>query len=235
LGNAQDDPGLFLTTLSNNLSDLRYVPFENAGAISSWHLEMPQINNEVDLSTVGDLVFHLYYTALDGGAPLQTAVQKNNASKAPTSGIKVFSAQNDFIAPPASGANAKPVAPWQGFLFPATAGANQVLTLPISPLKFPTWTRGHTITVTSLTVLAISWPPGIFVLVPQAPFPTAPITMTPVAGVSEPNIVFATIPTPGTVPATWSFQIQQQGAANFTSLTPDMIGDVLLVVSYNVS
>ena len=33
LGNAQDDPGLFLTALNNNLTDQRYLPFENAGAI----------------------------------------------------------------------------------------------------------------------------------------------------------------------------------------------------------
>jgi hypothetical protein len=75
LGNAQDDPGLFLTAISNNLSDPRYLPFENAGVIGSWHLEMPQKNNEINLSNVGDVVLHLYYTALDGGAALQSTVQ----------------------------------------------------------------------------------------------------------------------------------------------------------------
>jgi fibronectin type 3 domain-containing protein len=235
LGNAQDDPGLFLTTLSNNLSDQRYSPFENAGAISSWHLDMPQTSNEIDLSTVGDVVIHLYYTALDGGGPLAQAATANNVANQPTSGVKVFSAQNDFVAPPASGANPKPVAPWVGFLYPQTTGANQVLTLQIFASKFPAWTRGKTITVTSLTVLVLAWPPGNFVIVPQAPLPTAPITTTPVAGASEPNIVSATLASPGTVPATWSFEIQQQGAGNFTSLNPDTIGDVLLLVSYDAS
>jgi hypothetical protein len=196
---------------------------------------MPQSNNEIDLSTIGDVILHLYYTALDGGGALKSAAQANNAANMPTSGVKVFSAQNDFVAPPTSGANPKPVAPWQGFLYAPTAGANQVLTLPIYASKFPAWTRGKTITVTSLTVLAIAWPPGTFVLVPQAPLPIAPITMTPVAGVSEPTVVYATIASPGTVPAIWSFEIQQQGASNFTSLTPDTIGDVLLLVSYQVS
>jgi len=234
-GNAQDDPGLFITSISSNVTDQRYLPFENAGAISSWHLEMPQINNEVDLSTVGDVVIHLYYTALDGGAAFQQAVQANNTANLPTSGIKVFSAQNDFAAPPPTVANPYPQAPWQGFLYTPTAGANQVLTLPIYASKFPAWTRGKTITVTSLTVLAIAWPQGTFVLVPQSPLPSTPITMTPVPGVSEPAVVSATIPTPGTVPATWSFEIQQQGAPNFTSLTPDTIGDVLLLISYDAS
>jgi hypothetical protein len=235
MGNAQDDPGLFITSISSNITDQRYLPFENAGAISSWHLEMPQITNEIDISTVSDVIVHLYYTAIDGGAPLQKSVQAYNAANLPTTGIKVFSAQNDFVAPPASGANAKPVAPWQAFLYPPAAGANQVLTLPVTAAKFPAWTRGKTITVDSLTVLAVAWPPSALVLVPQAPLPIAPVVMTPVAGVSEPTIASATIPTPGTVPATWSFELQQQGAANFTSLTPDTIGDVLLLVNYTVS
>ena len=42
MGNAQDDPGLFITAIASNIADQRYLPFENAGAISSWHLEMPQ-------------------------------------------------------------------------------------------------------------------------------------------------------------------------------------------------
>jgi hypothetical protein len=67
LGNAQDDPGLFLTSLNNNLSDQRYLPFEGAGAVSSWHFEMPAANNEIQLARVTDVVLHLYYTALDGG------------------------------------------------------------------------------------------------------------------------------------------------------------------------
>jgi hypothetical protein len=232
MGNAQDDPGLFITAIASNIADQRYLPFENAGAVSSWHLEMPQINNEVDLSTVGDVVLHLYYTALDGGDGLKSAVQANNLANLPVSGIKIFSAQNDFGAPTATAANPYPLTPWQVFL---TAGATQKLTLAISPLKFPAWTRGKTITVSSLTVLAIAWPTTTFVLVPQPPLPTTPITMTPVAGVSEPNLVSATIPTPGTLPATWTFEMQQQGAPDFQSLTKNVIGDVILVVGFDAS
>ena len=74
LGNGQDDPGLFLTAINNNLGDQRYLPFEGAGAISSWHLEMPPASNEVALNKVTDVVLHLFYTALDGGDALKAAV-----------------------------------------------------------------------------------------------------------------------------------------------------------------
>ena len=264
MGNAQDDPGLFVTAIASNIADQRYLPFENAGAISSWHLEMPQATNEVDLATVGDVVLHLYYTALDGGGALQQAVQANSAANLPTSGIKVFSAQNDFAAPsPPTVDNPYPLTPWQAFLGtqkaiinalpiqqdgtprwqvfnnPPSAGVtntDQVLTLKILPSKFPAWTRGKTISVTSITVLTVAWPPGTFVLAPQAPLPTASIPMTPVAGVTEPNVCAATIVMPPNTPlGTWSFKLQQSGAVDFRSLTTAQIGDVLLLVNYDAS
>jgi hypothetical protein len=312
MGNGQDDPGLFITAIASNIADQRYLPFENAGAISSWHLEMLQSNNEVDISTVGDVILHLYYTALDGGEALKSAAQANNAANAPTSSIKVFSAQNDFVAPPPSIANPYPLSPWQAFLskplvttttlawpitatqtsitvasdtgFPAapflvnigseilqvtavggtgntswtvtraeqgTQSAeatlepvtllpsnppSQILTLAMSPSKFPPWTRGKTISVTSLGVLAVAWPPANFVLTPQAPLPTAQLAMTPVAGVTEPNVCAATIALPANTPlGTWSFELQVEGAADFRSLNKNVISDVLLLVSYQTS
>jgi len=264
LGNAQDDPGLFVTAIANNIVDQRYLPFENAGALSSWHLEMPAITNEVDLSTVGDVVLHLYYTALDGGRALQQAVQADNLANQPTAGLKVFSAQNDFAAQsPPTVDNPYPLTPWQAFLGtqkaiinalpiqqdgtprwqafnnpPSAEGANtdQVLTLKIQPSKFPAWTRGKTISVTSITVLTASWPPGTFTLAPQAPLPAALLPMNPIAGVTEPNVCSATIVTPANTPlGTWSFKIQQTGAADFRSLTAATIGDVLLLVNYVVA
>lgn len=74
LGNAQDDPGLFENQIHYQITDPRYLPFENGGTISSWHLDMNQQNNEIDLSKVTDVVVHLYYTALDGGLTFQQAV-----------------------------------------------------------------------------------------------------------------------------------------------------------------
>ena len=75
LGNAQDDPGLFLTSITDNLSDQRYLPFEAGGAISSWHFEMPAASNEIAVANVTDVILHLYYTALDGGDAFKQAVQ----------------------------------------------------------------------------------------------------------------------------------------------------------------
>ncbi len=53
----------------------RYLPFEGAGAISSWRIEMPQANNSTDLTALSDIILTLSYTARNGGGPLQSAAR----------------------------------------------------------------------------------------------------------------------------------------------------------------
>jgi Tc toxin complex TcA C-terminal TcB-binding domain/Neuraminidase-like domain/Salmonella virulence plasmid 28.1kDa A protein len=233
LGNAQEDPGLFLTSLDENLADLRYLPFEGAGAISSWHFELPSATNDIDLAAVGDVVLHLHYTALDGGDAFKQAVEADNAQNAPTSGALLLSAANDFPAP-AGGNGSKPLTPWESFLAKPAAG-DQQLVLDVGSSLFPRWARGKTITVNGLTVFAASWEPGNFVLKPQAPLPTSDVTLTPVAGVTEPNVASGNVAVASASPGNWTFKLRTAAAADFHSLTPDSIGDVLLLVSFQVS
>src|SRR5262249_50882458 len=49
---AQNDSGLFDT----NLRDERYLPFEGAGAISTWRLELPRQFRPFDYETISDVV-----------------------------------------------------------------------------------------------------------------------------------------------------------------------------------
>ena len=278
MGNAQDDPGLFVTAIASNIVDQRYLPFEGAGAISSWLLEMPQSNNDIDLSNVGDVILHLYYTAIDGGGNLQTTVEANNLANQPTSGIKLFSALNDFPAAAPTVDVPYPLSPWQAFLSKQTAiigamplqedglqrwqafnnpqtpetadpanpgnqkvaNSDQVLKLSISAAKFPEWTRNKTIAINSITLLVVSSAPAAgFTLAPQGPLlPGTSIAMTPVAGVTGPNIYTSTpiIPLSPGIPLTpWQFKIQMAPATDFQSLTKDNIGDVLLLVNFNAS
>lgn len=51
----------------------RYVPFEGAGAISSWRLDLPTKVRKFDYDSISDVLLHVQYTALDGGACLRTA------------------------------------------------------------------------------------------------------------------------------------------------------------------
>jgi hypothetical protein len=223
LGNGQDDPGLFLTSINDNLADPRYLPFEGAGAISSWNLTLPAVCNEIDLGTVSDVVIHVYYSALDGGDSFAQAVSADNAANAPTAGAIVLSAASDFPSA------------WATFLAPAAGGSDQVLTLGVEASKFPGWTRGKNLTITSLTVLATSDRPGGFVLRPEAPLPTADITMAPMAGTANPTVSSGNVAPPPASPGAWSLKIRASDATDFRSLVATDVGDILLLIHFQVS
>ena len=112
-----------------------------------------------------------------------------------------------------------------------------MLTLSLSPAKFPPWTRGKTITITSITTLAVSWNAGNFVLQPQAPLPNADLTMVPVPSVTEPNICGTVVTAPANLgPGTLSFKLRRDSAGeHFNVLAKSDIGDVFLFVKYQVS
>jgi hypothetical protein len=60
--------------------------------------------------------------------------------------------------------------------------------------------------------------------------------LSPVAGVSEPNVCSGTFNLPANTPVgPWTFELQKQGAADFRSLTKNDIADLLLLVNYTTS
>ncbi|KAF4450563.1 PA14 domain protein [Fusarium austroafricanum] len=53
----------------------KYMPFEKAGAISTWKLELPPVDlAQFDYSTISDVILHIKYTARQGGQGLRDAV-----------------------------------------------------------------------------------------------------------------------------------------------------------------
>jgi hypothetical protein len=50
-----NDSGMFET----NLRDERYLPFEGAGAISTWKLDLPTTYPAFDFSTISDVILHV--------------------------------------------------------------------------------------------------------------------------------------------------------------------------------
>ena len=63
----QNDSGIF----ELNFRDERYLPFENAGAISTWHLELPTELRQFDYNSLADIILHIKYTAREGGSGLK--------------------------------------------------------------------------------------------------------------------------------------------------------------------
>ena len=69
LSSGQNDSGVF----ELNFKDERYLPFEGAGAVSKWRIELPEKFRQFDYDTISDVVLHLRYTAVDGGDKLKQA------------------------------------------------------------------------------------------------------------------------------------------------------------------
>ena len=67
--NANNDSGMFET----NLRDERFLPFEGAGAISTWSLSLPKQFRAFDYATITDVILHIRYTAREAGNPLGAA------------------------------------------------------------------------------------------------------------------------------------------------------------------
>lgn len=121
----QNDSGLF----ELNFRDERYLPFEYAGAVSRWRIELPIETNAFDIDTVSDLIVQLSYTAREGGALLRKASWAAASCLLPGAGLRFFDWKQDF-------ADA-----WQRFKAAVPAaempGCTRALTLRMSRGMFP--------------------------------------------------------------------------------------------------
>ncbi|HEV2374288.1 MAG TPA: hypothetical protein VGS19_19285, partial [Streptosporangiaceae bacterium] len=88
----QNDSGMF----ELSFRDERYLPFEFAGAVSRWRIELPPENNFFDLDTVTDVVLHLNYTAREGGEALRRAASEQAQQHLPGGGVRLFDVRHDL-------------------------------------------------------------------------------------------------------------------------------------------
>jgi len=90
--NAQNDAGMF----ELNFRDERYLPFEYAGAVSRWRIELPIENNYFDLGTVSDLILHLNYMSREGGVLLREAAKECAQLHVPGDGLRYFDIKHEL-------------------------------------------------------------------------------------------------------------------------------------------
>ena len=92
---AQNDGGQF----DLNFNGSKYLPFEGAGAVSTWALSLPTSVRSFDYNSISDVIFHISYEAEFDGvmktsveSNIKTALGKLNGSKS----IRIFSLKHDF-------------------------------------------------------------------------------------------------------------------------------------------
>ncbi len=73
---AVSDSGLF----ELNFHDERYLPFEGAGAVSTWQIEMSTAYPQFDPETISDFILTIRYRAREGGSAFRSMVEKGVAA-----------------------------------------------------------------------------------------------------------------------------------------------------------
>jgi len=128
-----NDAGLFET----NLRDERFLPFEGAGAISTWKIELPKDFPAFDFNTISDVILHMRYTARQGVDKVKTVQAVNDLFGAATGAplAMLFSLPHDF-----------PVE-WSAFVNGAAD-----FQADIRRDYFPYFTQGKNLTITNLEV-----------------------------------------------------------------------------------
>jgi peptidoglycan hydrolase-like protein with peptidoglycan-binding domain len=133
--NAQNDNGLF----ELNFNDERYLPFEGAGVISDWEINLPIENNYFDFASLSDVIFHISYTSRNGGGQLTTKANESVQAILPVKAARLLSSKHEFGTE------------WYRFLNPE-GGADQELVLNLRPESYPFFIRGKLNTLKIKTV-----------------------------------------------------------------------------------
>jgi hypothetical protein len=151
---AQNDSGLFEV----NFRDERYLPFEGAGLISSWQIDMPIDCNNFDFDTISDVVINLRYTSRYGGdnlrdlakqvavlppRPTQTLTGSPSSFPVQNNAQRLFSLRHEFPSE------------WYKFLNPPQAATLQSMSIALGNDRFPFRYRGKTINISQAELVLV--------------------------------------------------------------------------------
>ena len=117
---SQADSGMF----EANAKDERYLPFEAAGVISSWAVELLGKPHAFDYDTIADMILTIRYTARPGGS--RTNAEQSAEQWLKSNSACVFSMRHEFATE------------WGAFKRPpATEGGRSSLKFSLSKERFP--------------------------------------------------------------------------------------------------
>jgi hypothetical protein len=225
----QNDTGMF----ELNFRDERYLPFEGAGVMSRWRIQLPPENNAWDLDTVSDVILKIDYTAREGGGLLRDVARESLQDA-----LVVPAGEDGALAPPLqrlfSARHEFPGA-WHRFLHPDQPGGMHQLTLPITAEHYPYSVRGRNLELTTLDLflwtgsldapvpVAVTMPDGSAVVTPD---PLAFASPGPADPMPVPQLVVSDLSTDQAT-GTWGVQVP-------AGQLPDGIDDLILIFTYRV-
>ncbi len=243
---AQNDSGMF----ELNFRDERYLPFEGAGIISRWRIDMPKDCNAFDFNTVSDVIIRLNYTAREGGDLLREKARSAVIMPPQENLVRMFSARHEFPNE------------WYRFLQPTDPEApNHTLQIDLKQERFPFWFRGRKIIIDDVTLFLklkdnfnYDDSKQLALIVGSDPHKNFQIAGSPIKQLPffKPQTGSSVIPS--NVPTLWTLKVQENdlnslGTASDTSwwqtvkingvdharLKPDAIEDIWIVCQYSAT
>lgn len=208
---AQNDAGMF----ELNFRDERYLPFEGAGAISSWRLDLPSVLRPFDYNTISDVIIHLSYTAKEDGT-FRTTVETNIATTltnfATDPGLyRLLSLKYEF-----------PTA-FHRLLHPT--GATQTTEFDIGRQHFPYFLADKTLNLSNVTVYL--QPKGKDAILTASPtIEVNDVSASAWTPFLDTNLQEAGVLLSGDPIRTWTIEAATGG------LDPEKIGDILILLRY---
>lgn len=234
ISSGQNDSGTF----ELNFQDERYLPFEGAGAISSWRLELPDDYRQFDYDTISDVIVHVSYTAREGGEVLKAAAKGNiedglnelaNELVSTGKGLqRMFSLKTHF-----------PNALYQ-LLQPTQTTDEQETSFEITKEHFPHFLRAKVLNLIDDTVVLLKLKDGSTVVATNLTFAiTSPgsLTAEPTGGLDSDT----SFPLPykifegatGSPIDTWTIKVT--GTDLSTLFNSTEVDDIYLIVNYTLS
>jgi hypothetical protein len=175
---AQNDSGVF----ELSFRDERYLPFEGAGAISDWSLELfsdlasnnpdpasPDFGRplrQFDYGTISDAILHLKYTAREDAGPFKngaiTHLRDYFSEDGATPSRRIFNLRQEFPSQ------------WQRFLNPINPANGNIFELEMSPGLFSFRDNGKSLKVNSIWLLVRGQDGENYTAVLNPPLPAPP-------------------------------------------------------------
>ncbi len=228
----QNDSGMF----ELNFRDERYLPFEGAGAISEWSLELfsdsaPDFGRplrQFDYGTISDAIVQVKYTAREEAGAFKDAaiahLREYFAAAGTTPSLRLINLRQEFPSQ------------WQRFLNPADPAAGNIFELPLSADLFPLRDQGKSLAIHTIWLLARCADTGAYRVTLAPPLPaTPPLTLSPAEAfgglhlrrieVDPPGIDIA----PSQAIAPWRLAMTRAGGEN---LQGSEVQDLLVVLGY---
>jgi hypothetical protein len=219
---AQNDSGLF----ELNFNDERFLPFEGAGAVSQWTIDLPPPQNQFDFTTISDVILHVRYSAEQGGAPLVAAARANLATVVPKSGMRLFVLNREFASE------------WQRFLTPPP-NSDQALMVTLERKHLPFRARGASnVKITRLDLIVASdFADSYDVNLKFAgPSPATDQVMTRLGGADQAHhLIVDPVTPPANLLGPLTMKIRRTGAPDFRSLPADDLKEAYLIVAFTTS